>query len=76
MLFTRKKNLIKKTGRSWDIFKEASKCVCTSTVVVSPNPSSPASSIFSTMKTSEHTEGETDELEQAAGNNQKEYLTD
>jgi hypothetical protein len=36
-----------------NMFKKASKCVCTSTVVVSPDPLSPTPSTSSTTKTQE-----------------------
>jgi len=59
----------------WDMFKKASKCVCNSTVVVSPHPLSPVSSIFSAMKTPEHTEEEPDDPE-LADDIQMEYSFD
>jgi hypothetical protein len=39
-----------------DMFKKASKSVCTSTAVVSPDPLSPAPSATSPMRTSGNTE--------------------
>jgi hypothetical protein len=47
-----------------DMFKKASKCVCTSTVVTSPDPLPPIPST-SAMKTSENTEENPDDPEQA-----------
>ena len=49
------------------MFKKASKSVCTSTIVVFPDPLSPAPSNSSTMRTPENTEEEPDEPEQADG---------
>jgi len=71
------KALSVKQADLWDIFKKASKCVCNSTFVVSPHPLSPASSTFSALKTSEHTEEESDDLELADDEDiQMEYTSD
>jgi len=48
-----------------DIFKEASKSVCTSTIVVSPDPLSPTSSSSSAVKAPESTEEDPDDPEPA-----------
>jgi hypothetical protein len=40
-----------------DMFKKASKRVCTPTIVVSPNPSSPTPSAYSAMLTPENRRG-------------------
>jgi len=59
------------------MLKEASKCVCSSTVVVSPHPLSPTSSTFSALKTLELTEEEPDDPEQADDEDiQMEYSSD
>ena len=44
--------------------------------MVSPHPLSPALSISVAMKTPEHTEEESDDLEQADGDIQNEYSSD
>jgi len=44
----------------WDKFKKASETVCTSTIVVSPDPLYPTPTTFSTLKTLEHTEDPAD----------------
>jgi len=49
-----------------DTFKMASKNVCTSTIVVSPDPLSPAPSYFSATKTTEKTDEDPDDPEPAA----------
>jgi hypothetical protein len=56
-----------------DLFKKASNGVCTSTVVVPPDPLSP--STHSTMKTSENTEEDLHATEpESGGDIQMEYL--
>jgi hypothetical protein len=47
-----------------DMFKKASKHVCTSTIVVSPDPLSPTPSTTSAMKTPENTEEDPNALNQ------------
>jgi hypothetical protein len=55
LLFTRKKaSSMKQAGLS-GMFKKASKSVCTSTLVVSPDPLSPTPSTCPAMKTPEDT---------------------
>jgi hypothetical protein len=49
-----------------DIFKMASKNVCTSAALVSPDPLSPAPHNFSATKTPEKTEEDPDDSEPAA----------
>jgi len=49
-----------------DILKIASKNVCTSVALVSPDPLSPVPSKFSATKTPEKTEGDPDDPEPAA----------
>ena len=71
-----KKTFISETGRSLDIFKKVSMCVCNSTFVVSTHPLSPASSTFSALKTPEYTEEEPDDSELADGDIQMEYFSD
>jgi hypothetical protein len=48
-----------------DMFKKASKSVCTSTIVVSPDPLSPTPSNSSATKTPENTKEDPDNPEQA-----------
>ena len=56
------------------MFQKASKSVCISTVVVSPDPSSPDPSTFLAMKTQESTDDDPDDPEPAdGGDTQKEY---
>jgi hypothetical protein len=43
-----------------DMFKKASKQVCTSTIVVSPDPLSPTPTTLSTVKTAENTDDDPD----------------
>ena len=58
------------------MFKKASKNVCTSTVLVSPDPLSPTPT-FSAMKAPENTEQNPDDLEPAGeGDIQLEYTSD
>jgi hypothetical protein len=60
-----------------DMFKKTSKCACTSTIVISPNPSSPTPSTSSAMKTSENTEEDPDDLASVyEGDIQMEYSSD
>lgn len=59
-----------------DLLKEASKTVCTSPVVISPDPFSPTPLTSSAMKTSENTEGDPDDTEQADGDIQIEYSSE
>ena len=47
------------------MFKKASKSVCTSTVVIYPDPLSPTPFTSSAMKTPENTEEDLDDLEPA-----------
>jgi hypothetical protein len=57
-----------------DMFKNVSKSVCTLTVVVFPDPLSPAPLTSSAMKTPENTEEDPDDPEPAGkGDNQTEY---
>ena len=49
-----------------DMFKKASSSVCTSTVVVSPDPLSPTPSTSSAIKTPESTEEDPDDSEPTA----------
>jgi hypothetical protein len=58
-------------------FKKASESVCTSTIVISPDPFSPTSSTSSGMKTSENTEEYPNDPEQADEEDiQMEYSSD
>jgi hypothetical protein len=60
-----------------DMFKKASRSVCTSTTVVSPDPLSPTPSTSSATKIPEHTEEDPDDPELAdAGDIQMEYSSD
>ena len=60
-----------------DMFKKASKHVCTSTIVVCPDPLSPTPSKSSMMKTPENTEEDPDDPEPAAeGDVQMKYTSD
>jgi hypothetical protein len=60
-----------------DMIREASKSVCTSTDVVSPDPLSPTLSNSSAVKTPENTEEDHDDPGLAAeGDIQMEYLSD
>jgi hypothetical protein len=54
--FYQKKSSSMKRADLRDMFKKASKSVCASTVVVSPDPLSPTPSTSSAMKTSEKAE--------------------
>jgi len=57
--------------------KKASKGVCTSIIVVSPNPFSPIASTFSAMKIPENTEEEPNDFEPVDnGDIQMEYSSD
>jgi len=56
-----------------DKFKKAPKSVCTSTVVVSPDPMSPTPSTFLAMKIPENIEKEPDKPEAADADIQMEY---
>jgi hypothetical protein len=59
------------------MFKKASKSVCTSTLVVSPDPSSPTPWISSTMKMPENEEQDPEDPESAEeGDIQMEYSSD
>jgi len=58
--FYQKKASSMKLADLWDKFKKASKTVCTSTIVVSPDPLHPTPSNFSAMKTPEHTDDPAD----------------
>jgi hypothetical protein len=51
------------------MFKKASKSVCTSTLVASPDPSSPTPSTFRAMKTPEDTYEYHDDPKLADGDN-------
>jgi hypothetical protein len=53
--YPQKASSLKQADRR-DMFKKASKCVCSLTIVVCPNPLSPAPSASSAMKTPENTE--------------------
>jgi hypothetical protein len=60
-----------------EMFKKASKSVCISTVVLSPDPLSPASSTSSAVKTPESTEEDSDDPEPAdEGDIQMDYSSD
>jgi len=59
-----------------NLLKKSSRTACTSTVVVSPDPFSPAPLTSSTVKPSENTEGDLDDLEQAGGDIQMEYSSE
>jgi hypothetical protein len=60
-----------------NLFRKSSKSACTSTVVVSPDPLSPAPSTSSTVKTPENTEEDPDDPEPAdEGDIQMEYSSD
>ena len=58
-----------------DLLKKSSRTAFTSTVVVSPDPLSPTP-LTSTMKISENTEGDLDDLEYADGDIQMEYSSE
>jgi len=59
------------------MIKKASKSVCTSTVVISPDASCPTASNSSVMKTPENIEGDPNYPEQAwEGDIQMEYSSD
>jgi len=65
------------TGRSQGHVQVASKSVCTSTVVVSPDPLSPAPSTSSAVKTQDDTKEDPHDPEPAAeGDIQMEYSSD
>jgi hypothetical protein len=59
-----------------DMFKKASKSVCTSNVVISLDPLSPTPSTSSSMKTPKHTNKESGDPEPADGDIQMEYSSD
>lgn len=60
-----------------NIFKKASRSVCTSTIVVSTDPLSSTLSNSSSAKSPENTEEDSDDPEPAAeGDIQKEYFCD
>jgi len=59
-----------------DMFTKASRCVCTSTVVLSLDPLSPTPSTNSIMKTAENTEEDPYDTHTAdEGDNQIEYTS-
>jgi hypothetical protein len=63
-----------KQAELMDMFKKASRSVCTSTVVVSPHSLSPTPSPSSAMKTPENTEEDSDDCESPdEGDIQMEY---
>jgi len=64
--FYQKKTSSMKQSYLRDIFKEASKSVCTSTIVVSPDPLSPTSSSSSAVMAPESMEEDPDDPEPAA----------
>jgi hypothetical protein len=71
------RSFINGTGRSQGHVQMASKSVCTSTVVVSPDPLSPTPSNSLAVKSPENTEGYLDDTEPAtAGDNQMEFSSD
>jgi hypothetical protein len=57
LLFTKKKASAMKRADLRDMFKKASNSVCTSTVVVSPDPLPPTPSTSEAMKTPGNTRG-------------------
>jgi hypothetical protein len=62
---------------SREIFKNASKSVCTSTIVVSPDPLSPTPTTYSALMTPENAEKDPDDPEPAdEGDTQVEYSPD
>jgi hypothetical protein len=63
LAFYQKKASSVKQGDVRDMFKKASKGVCTPAIVISPDPLSPTSSTSAAMKTSENTEEEPDDPE-------------
>jgi len=65
LLFTRKNASSMKQADFSNMFKNASKTVCTSNAVVSPDPLPPTSSTSSAMKTPEHTKQDRDNPEPA-----------
>jgi len=70
-------SFIKETGRSCGHVQMASKSVCTSTVVVSPDLLSPTPSTSLAVKSPENTEEYPDDPEPAtAGDIQMEYSSD
>jgi hypothetical protein len=66
---------IKKQAYVRDIFKEASKSICTSTVVVYPDSLSPTPSISSAMKL-QNAEENPDDPEPGDGDSLKEHSSD
>jgi hypothetical protein len=60
LLFTRKNASSMKQADFSNMFKNASKTVCTSNAVASPDPLSPTSSTSSAIKTPEHTKQDPD----------------
>ena len=68
LLFSRKSS-ISETDRSQDYIQKASKSVCTSTVMVPPDPLSPTPSTSSAVKTQEDTTEDLNDPEPAAEGN-------
>jgi hypothetical protein len=64
LLFTRKQSFINETDLG-GMLKKASKSVCTSNIVLSPDPVSPTPSTSSTMKTPENTDKDSSDTEPA-----------
>jgi hypothetical protein len=60
----KKKALSIKQVDLMDMFKKASKCVCTSTILVSPDPLFPAPSTSAAMKATENIEEDPHNLNQ------------
>jgi hypothetical protein len=58
------------------MFKKASENVCTSAVLLSPDPLPPTPSIPSNMKTPENTDDPNDPQQAIKGDNQMEYSFD
>jgi hypothetical protein len=77
LLLPRKKAASLKQVDARDMFKKTSKCVCTSTVMVSHDPFSPTLSTSSVMKTPYKTKENSDDPDPAdKGDIQVEYSSD